>query len=62
MKMATGCLRKIEKINICMKLAKIAFLVTNENMGLCLYIQNLKFTCSSTSIKFFPGFHGRGWS
>ena len=24
--------------NICMKLAKIAFLVTNENMGLCLYI------------------------
>ena len=25
MKMTTGCLRKIEKINICMKLAKIAF-------------------------------------
>ena len=34
----TGCLRKIEKINICMKLAKKAFLVTDENMGLCLYI------------------------
>ena len=30
--------KKIEKINICMKLAKIAFLVTDENMGLCLYI------------------------
>ena len=26
-------------IYICMKLAKIAFFVTNENMGLCLYIQ-----------------------
>ena len=31
----------IEKINICMKLAEIAFLVTNENMGLCLYIYAL---------------------
>ena len=37
----TGCLRKIEKINICMKLVKIAFLVTDENMGLCLYIYQL---------------------
>ena len=38
MKMVTGCLRKIEKINICIKLAKMCFLVTSENMGLCLYI------------------------
>ena len=26
-KMVTGCLRKIKKINICMKLAKIVFLL-----------------------------------
>ena len=28
----------IEKINICIKLTKIGFLVTDENMGLCLYM------------------------
>ena len=42
MKIVTGCLRKIEKINICMKLSKIGFLVTNENMGLCLYMKILQ--------------------
>ena len=36
--MATGCQRKIEKINICIKLTKNDVLVTDENMGLCLYI------------------------
>ena len=36
--MATGCLRRIEKINICIKLTKMKLLVTDENMGLCLYI------------------------
>ena len=29
-----------------MKLAKIAFLVTDENMGLCLYIEEEKFKSS----------------
>ena len=38
--MATGCLRSIEKINICIKLAKISFLVTAENMGLCLCMKH----------------------
>ena len=46
MRMVKGCLRKIEKINICIKLVKIPFLVTNENMGLCLYISpNQKKIC-----------------
>ena len=36
-RMVTGCLKRIEKINICIKLTKL-LLVTNENMGLCLYI------------------------
>ena len=39
--MATGCLRKMEKINICIKLTKMEFLVTDENMGLCLDISHL---------------------
>ena len=38
----TGCLRKIEKINICIKLTKMKFLVTDENMGLCLYMSRKK--------------------
>ena len=51
--MVTGCLRKIEKINICMKLSKNRFLVTNENMGLCLYIQLKKMGVSHLGLVFW---------
>ena len=37
----TGCLRRIEKVNICMKLAKNDFLVIDENIGLCLYMSRI---------------------
>ena len=39
--MTTGCLRRIENINICIKLTKNEVLGTDENLGLCLYMQDL---------------------
>ena len=36
--MVTGCLRKVEKINILHEVCKNILLVTSENMGLCLFI------------------------
>ena len=51
-KMVTGCLRRIEKINICINLTKIRCLVTDENMGLCLYII-ISFTFAQVGVSDF---------
>ena len=42
--------------HICMKLAKIAFLVTDENMGLCLYIYNTQAVARITRLAYIQMF------